>query len=116
MKIAMIKIKNGIRKNIRKNQKEYTFICPLNGISVGDYVVCDVNTNSKDIRELNFKVGRVESLIEDKNEIKKILEQQKPYSYIVCKVGVKDFETRCNQIQELKSARMNKYHLMAQKK
>lgn len=103
MRIVKIRFKKGVRKPIKETQKVYNFICPLQNIEVGEYVLCEVKNKKSD----DFKVGRVEEIFDMTEEEIMI---SKPYSFIVSKVPVKDFNKRCREITNMKFKRFSKYN------
>lgn len=106
MQVIIGKIRKGIGVPIKPTQKDYAFMCPpVADINIGDYVLVDVYFNDRQ----HFQVVRVEnvlSLEEYKETISKAGEE--PYSYVVCKLPVKDFDKRCKTIQDLKKTTRNR--------
>lgn len=94
MKIASIKFKKGIRKKIRDSQKLYDFMCPINDIHVGEYVLLEVCINKRD----DFQVGRIEKIYDIPDDKTIVL----PEGFVVCKIPIKDFDKRCESVRKLK--------------
>ena len=63
MRIAGIKIKRSPRKKITQGMKVYDFICPVSDVEIGDYVLCEVKSNSK---QEHFAVGKIVYIKEEK--------------------------------------------------
>lgn len=95
MKIVSIKFKKGIRKGIRDTQKEYNYMCPIDDIKIGEYVLLEVHINKRD----DFQVGRVEKVMDLPSDKTIIL----PEGFVICKIPVKDFEKRCQSVKKWKN-------------
>lgn len=99
MKIVTIRFKKGIRRKIKDTQKEYEYMCPIDTITVGDYVLLEVKIKKRH----DFQVGRIESVLDidewDSKEKTKLL----PYGFVVCKIPVKDMDKRCADIRRMKN-------------
>lgn len=110
MKITTVKFKKGLSLPIRESQKAYDFMCPIDNIEIGDYVLVDVYINGRQ----HFQVGRVEAVSElvdyvgEGDRVNKIAKKQEPYSYVICKIPVKDFEQRCQQVRKMKRTTRNR--------
>lgn len=104
MKVVTIRFKKGIKKKIRQTQKTYEYMCPLNDIKLGEYVLLEVKIHNRE----DFQVGRIESVmdLEEYDDGKK----QLPYGFVVCRLPVKKFRERCHHIRLLKkkTRRQNK--------
>lgn len=96
MKVVTIKFKKGIKKEIKNTQKDYEYMCPVNDINVGDYVLVEVKIHDRE----DFQVARIESVIDIKNYISK--DGTHPYGFVICKLHVKDFEHRLDSVRKLK--------------
>lgn len=98
MKIVTIKFKKGLTRNIKPSQKEYEYMCPIEDINIGDYVLLEVKIKKR----RDFQVGRIESVIDleewDNENKSKLL----PFGFVVCKIPVKNFEKRCADIRKIK--------------
>lgn len=95
MKIVSIKFKKGIKKRIRDTQKEYSYMCPIDDINIGEYVLLEVHINKRD----DFQVGRVEKVMDLPLDKSFIL----PEGFVICKIPVKDFEKRCLSVKKWKN-------------
>lgn len=105
MTIIKIRFKKGIRRKIKDTQKEYYYVSRFDELEVGDHVVVDVKLTHQGE---DFKVGRVEEVISDENEINGILEKYKPYGLVICKLPY-DFEARCIVATKIKFSMIEKY-------
>lgn len=113
MVIVRIRFKKGITGKITENKKLYTYICPISNINLGDYVLLETRIPYKSgSNKDEFGVGRIEEIINDEKEMNKIIKEVQPTSYVICKIPVKNFDDRCNQIKEMKNKRQAKYEAM----
>lgn len=96
MKVVTIKFKKGIKKDIREKQKTYEYMCPLNDIKIGDFVLVEVKIHDRE----DFQVARIESITDIKNYISK--DGTHPYGFVICKLQVKDFNSRLETVRKLK--------------
>ena len=111
MVIVRLKFKKGIQKKIKESQKIYTYICPIDNVSVDDYVLCEVKIRHHNFKnDTDFRVGRIVEVISDQDEMQEIIKKEKPYAYVFCKIPVKDFDRRCREIKHLKYRRVSKYN------
>lgn len=110
LRIAMIKIKKGVLGKITPNSKPYAFICPLDDVHVGNYVIVEVTrkTARKNVKN-DFRVGKVLDILEwDEGTIS----QMRPNSFVVSKIACSDFEYRCNKVRENKYALWARYNAL----
>lgn len=97
MKVVEIKFKKGIRKKIRDTQKAYEYMCPINEVNVGDFVLVEVKIRERD----DFQVGRIESVTDVKDYTNET--GLMPYGFVICKLPVQDFEGRLQSVRKMKN-------------
>lgn len=109
MKVVTIRFKKGIKKKIRQTQKTYDYMCPLNDIKLGDYVLLEVKIHKRE----DFQVGRIESVVnlEDYDDGRK----QLPEGFVVCRIPVQKFRERCHQIRQMKKKTRRQNRMRAEK-
>lgn len=101
MKLVGVRFKNGVNGTIKEGQKMYEFICPIETIELGDYVMVEVYSfTGRYYSKRSFAMGRVDSIFEFDEE-KMLANKKAPFSFVFCKVPV-DVEARCQSLQKLK--------------
>lgn len=100
MKLVEVRYKNGINRKIRETMKTYIFICPQKDITVGEYVLVESKQGKKYHNNENFRVARVERIIDDVDN--SYINEHQTLRFVVCKLAVKDFQERCLTIQKFK--------------
>jgi hypothetical protein len=106
MKLVGIRFRRGVRRKIKDTQKIYKYLCPIDDIKVGDWVVVDVKLTTQE----DFRVGRIEEIEAISNEKMCKLEIK---SFVICKLPVKDFDKRCQFVKNMKyklSAKYERYN------
>lgn len=109
MRIAGIKIKRSPRKKITQGMKVYDFICPVSDVEIGDYVLCEVKSNSK---QEHFAVGKIVYIKEEKTSYVIKHRENKPTDFVICKIDMnpEDFDKRIRQMQILKYRTLSLYN------
>ena len=91
MKIAKVRLKQLPHRKIKDTQKLYHFICPIDDVEIGDYVLVEL----KQKKVSSFGVGRVDEL-----EILTLQEttqlEPRPDQLVFSKINVDNFEKRCD--------------------
>lgn len=101
MKIVKVRMKRGIIRCIKQNQKVYDYICPLKNIEVGDFVLVDVFINKAD----TFGVARIEEIYElSEREVG----ERRIYGFCVMKMP-RDFQEHCNKMRDIKIKLLSRY-------
>lgn len=104
MKIVTIRFKKGIRRKIKDTQKTYDYMCPINNIAEGEYVLLEVVIGKRGRKHGYFQVGRIEKVFDPDNYSKSPL----PYGFVICKIPVEDFDKRCSTVTRMKKKHMQK--------
>ncbi len=115
MKIADVKIKNGISKKI-EHQNTYRFLCPEDlEVDIGDYVLVDTKQGNKEYHNENFRVAKILALKEvDFEELISDKSQVKPYRYVVARLSEKNFDRRCINTTKIRAKLFDSYQKIDQ--
>ena len=97
MKVVGVRLKKGVAKSIKDSQKIYYYICPLQEVEIGEFLIVDLKTKHDEF----FTIARVEEVIEN---AEKFIYDNKLYGFVVCKVPLKNFEERCSTIVRMKES------------
>ncbi|PJN81117.1 hypothetical protein CWE04_04950 [Thomasclavelia cocleata] len=109
MKVVNVKFRHGIDRPIRSGQPVYSFMCPIDTIEAGDYVLTEVAIKKGKNKNDFFQVARVEKVMEVTDYREKVSEDgTDPWSYVFCKIGVADFERRVEQVKKMKKRTRNR--------
>ena len=95
-KIAIVRLHRGVLDPITQVNKLMTFICDIEDLKKGDFVVVELSmkTRAKNFNN-DFRVGRVEDfMIFRDGEIA----QYRPNNFVVFKINDNDFYMRCNTL------------------
>ena len=100
MKVVTLKFKKNVKHKIKDTQRAYDFMCPIDNIEPGEFVLVEVKIRDR----ADFMVARVESVIDFADY--KSIDGQTPYSYVICKIPVRDFEKRLDSVKKMKHKTM----------
>ncbi|WRK55499.1 hypothetical protein SD457_12385 [Coprobacillaceae bacterium CR2/5/TPMF4] len=60
MKVVTLKFKKNVKHKIKDTQRAYDFMCPIDNIEAGEFVLVEVKIRDR----ADFMVARVESVID----------------------------------------------------
>ncbi|MCR1960781.1 hypothetical protein FMM66_08915 [[Clostridium] cocleatum] len=84
MKVVNVKFRHGIDRPIRSGQPVYSFMCPIDTIEAGDYVLTEVAIKKGKNKNDFFQVARVEKVMEVTDYREKVSEDgTDPSSYFI---------------------------------
>lgn len=108
MKVVNVRFRHGIIRSIRSGQPVYSFMCPIDTIQVGDYVLTEVAIKKKRKNDF-FQVARIEEVMEVSDYRERISEDgTDPWCYVFFKLTVSDFERRVEQVKKMKKRTRNR--------
>ncbi len=76
MKLLEVKFKNGVNGKIKDSMQTYIFICPLQNVEVGEYVLLETKQGKKYNNNENFRIAKIEKIIEDNQKLVRDKKQQ----------------------------------------
>ena len=112
-KIAIVRLHRGVLDPITQVNKLMTFICDIEDVKKGDFVVVELSmkTRAKNFNN-DFRVGRVEDfMIFRDGEIA----QFRPNNFVVFKINDNDFYMRCNTLLKKKWSLWARYRAIKNK-
>ena len=112
-KIAIVRLHRGVLDPITQVNKLMTFICDIEDLKKGDFVVVELSmkTRAKNFNN-DFRVGRVEDfMIFRDGEIA----QYRPNNFVVFKINDNDFYMRCNTLLKKKWSLWARYRAIKNK-
>lgn len=112
-KIAIVRLHRGVLDPITQVNKLMTFICDIEDVKKGDFVVVELSmkTRAKNFNN-DFRVGRVEDfMIFMDGEIA----QFRPNNFVVFKINDNDFYMRCNTLLKKKWSLWARYRAIKNK-
>lgn len=84
MKSIKVRLKDNA--DMRWSKKNYSFLCPIDNIEIGDYVLLDSKKGNR------FSLGKVTDVGEENAFT--------AYAYVICKLPIKDLDRRLNFIKK----------------
>lgn len=98
MQFIKARYRNRTNRKLRDTQKQYTFICPIEGVKAGDHVLVEHYPEGKVTR---FTVAYVDEVYE--MSIKELMKtKDRPRFFAIAKIDIKDMDKRIDQVKKMK--------------
>ena len=104
MKLVKVQVKRGITNILKDDTLSYNYICPIESIKTGEYVIMEAKTSYS----TSFGIGRIADVVDiDEKDIRKLSPQ--PLGMVFCRVPVADVDKRCSSIKKMQFYFLKKY-------
>lgn len=98
MKLIKARYRNKTNRRLRDNQKQYVFICPIEDVEVGDYVLVEHYPEGKVTR---FTIAHVDEVFE--MSVKELMKSPyRPRFFALAKIDTKNLDKRTAQVKKMK--------------